>query len=99
MPKTKGWFIVSELNGYTLNVNSDTHALELTKRSRDLWKKHNWLIEKVVRDESDYDDHFVEGKKSASGQLHHIDIGHILFISLKTCSKNFASKCRQSMPF
>ena len=75
MGKTKGCYIVSELNGYTLNISSDTNAFEMTNRSRDLWKKHNWLIKKVVRDESDYDDDFVEGKKSSSGQLRNIDTG------------------------
>ena len=78
MPKTKGWYIVSELNGYTLNVNPDTNALELTNRCRDLWKKHNWLIENVVREESEYDLDFVEEHRSASGQLHHIEKGLFL---------------------
>ena len=83
MPKTKGWYIVSELNGYTLNVNPDTNNLELTKRSRDLWKKHNWMIEKVVRDESDYDEDFVEGKKSSSGCLHHMETGYPFLYATK----------------
>ena len=72
MGKTKNCFIVSESTGYTLNVDHDTNALELTNRSKDLWKKHNWLVEKVVHDESTYDNDFVEGAKSQSGQLRHV---------------------------
>ena len=78
MGKTGRCFIVSESNGYTLNVNPETNALELTSRSRDLWKKHNWLIEKVVLDESSYDEDFVEGRKSTSGFLQHVDLGELL---------------------
>ena len=72
MGKTKNCFIVSESTGYTLNVNDETSSLELSNRSRDMWTKHNWLIERIVRDESNYDDDFVEGKKSQSGQLRHV---------------------------
>ena len=80
MGKTKNCFIVSESTGYTLNVDDDTNSLELSNRSRDMWTKHNWLIEKVVRDESNYDDDFVEGRKSQSGQLRHVCDSGIPFI-------------------
>jgi hypothetical protein len=72
MGKTKNCFIVSESTGYTLNVDHDTNALEITNRSKDLWTKHNWLIEQVVLDESNYDNDFIEGTKSQSGQLRHV---------------------------
>ena len=71
MGKTKNCFIVSESTGYTLNVNDETNSLELTNRSRDMWTKHNWLIQKKGQDESIYDKDFVEGRKSQSGQLRH----------------------------
>ena len=90
MGKTKNCFIVSESTGYTLNLDHDTNALELTNRSKDLWTKHNWLIEQVVYDESNYDDGFIEGTKSQSGQLRHtcesgiilysINVGFIFFV-------------------
>ena len=80
MGKTKNCFIVSESTGYTLNVDPDTNALELTNRSKDLWKKHNWLVEKVVNDESTYDNDFIEGAKSQSGQLRHVcELGRTIF--------------------
>ena len=72
MGKTRNCFIVSESTGFTLNVDHDTNALELTNRSKDLWSKHNWLIEQVVYDESNYDNDFIEGRKSQSGQLRHV---------------------------
>ena len=72
MGKTTNCFIVSESTGYTLNVDHDTNALEITNRSKDLWTKHNWLIEQVVYDESNYDPDFIEGRKSQSGQLRHV---------------------------
>ena len=70
MGKTKNCYIISESTGYSLNINhDDAHYLKLSNTTRDLWTKHNWLIEKVVRDESNYDDNFVEGMKSQSGLL------------------------------
>ena len=72
MGKTRNCFIVSESTGYTLNVDYATNAIELTNRSKDLWTKHNWLIEQVVYDESNYDHDFIEGRKSQSGQLRHV---------------------------
>ena len=77
MPKTKGWYIVSELNGYTLNLNDDAE-LELTSRSKDVWIKHNWLRQTVRRDDSEYDYEFIEGRKQASGHLKHADTGNNL---------------------
>ena len=69
MGKTKNCYIISESTGYSLNIDQDDLSLKLSNTSRDLWTKHNWLIEKVVRDESHYDDNFVEGTKSQSGLL------------------------------
>ena len=69
MGKTKNCYIISESTGYCLNIDHDDLSLNLSNTSRGLWTKHNWLIEKVVRDESHYDDNFVEGRKSQSGLL------------------------------
>ena len=69
MGKTKNCYIISESTGYSLNIDQEDLSLKLSNTSRDLWTKHNWLIEKVVRDESHYDDNFVEGTKSQSGLL------------------------------
>ena len=70
MGKTKNCYIISESTGYSLNIDHDDgHSLKLSNTTRDLWTKHNWLIEKVVRDESNYDDNFVEGTKSQSGLM------------------------------
>ena len=74
MPKTKGWFIVSELNGYTLNLNDDGE-LELTSRAKDVWTKLNWLRQTIRLDDSDYDNEFIEGNKQACGHLKHINTG------------------------
>ncbi len=69
MGKTKNCFIVSESTGYTLCLNNDTNSLELIDRSHHLWTKHNWLFQRVVRDESNYDAGFIDGQKGQSGQL------------------------------
>ena len=70
MGKTMNSYIISESTGYSLNIDNDNGpSLKLSNTSCDLWTKHNWLIEKVVRDESNYDDDFVEGTKSQSGLL------------------------------
>ena len=53
MDKTNGCYIISELNGNTLNVNSKTNKVELSNGYNDLWKKHNWITEKALRDQSD----------------------------------------------
>ena len=74
MPKTKGWYIVSELNGYTLNLNEDG-KLELTSRAKDVWMKRNWLRQTIRREDSDYDNEFIEGNKQASGHLKHTETG------------------------
>ena len=74
MPKTKGWYIVSELNGYTLNVNDDGE-LELTSRAKDVWIKHNWLRQTIRKDDSEYDDEFIEGSKQACGHFKHNGTG------------------------
>ena len=76
MPKTKAWYIISELNGYTLNLNDDG-VLELCSRSKDTWVKHNWLRESIKKNDSEYDDDFMEGKKQASGQLKHSSTGYM----------------------
>ena len=76
MPKTKAWYIISELNGYTLNLDEDG-VLELCSRSKDTWVKHNWLRESIKKNDSEYDDDFMEGKKQASGQLKHAGTGYI----------------------
>ena len=60
---------MSESTGYTLNVNGDTNSLELSNRSRDTWTKYNWLIEKIIPGESNYDEEFIDGTKRESGQL------------------------------
>ena len=52
MDKTNGCYIISELNGNTLNVNTKTNKVELSNGSNDLWKKHNWITEKVRCDQS-----------------------------------------------
>ena len=80
MGKTKNCFIVSELTGHTLNVNDETNSLELSNRSRDTWTKYNWLIQKLVPDESNYGGDFIEGTKSQSGQLRHTCDPGTLFI-------------------
>ena len=76
MGKTKNCYIISELTGYSLNIDHDDLSLNLSNSSKGLWTKHNWMIEKVVRDESNYDDNFVEGTKSQSGLLRPVcDLG------------------------
>ena len=74
MPKTKGWYIVSELNGYSLNLNDDGE-LELSSRAKDVWMKHNWLRQTIRLDDSDYDSVFIEGNKQACGHLKHSGTG------------------------
>ena len=70
MGKTKNCIISSASSSFSLNIdNENGRALKLSDTSRDLWTKHNWLIEIVNRRESTYDDNFVEGKKSQSGLL------------------------------
>ena len=76
MGKTKNCYIISESTGYSLNIDHDDLSLNLSNSSKGLWTKHNWMIEKVVRDESNYDDNFVEGTKSQSGLLRPVcDLG------------------------
>ena len=81
MGKTKNVYIISQFNGSTLDVNPETGKPGLFKRQVvlfskwGLWKKHNWLIEKTVADESEYDDDFVQGEKRATGHLQHIATG------------------------
>ena len=70
MGKTKKCFIISASSSFSLNIdNENGRSLKLSDTSRDLWTKHNWLIEIVNRHESTYDDNFVEGRKSQSGLL------------------------------
>ena len=82
MGKTKNCYIISESTGYSLNIDQDDLSLKLSNTSRDLWTKHNWLIEKVVRDESHYDDNFVEGTKSQSGLLRPVSDLGILYVNI-----------------
>ena len=82
MGKTKNCYIISESTGYSLNINQDDLSLKLSNTSRDLWTKHNWLIEKVVRDESHYDDNFVEGTKSQSGLLRPVSDSGKLYVNI-----------------
>ena len=70
MGKTKNCYIISESTGYSLNIDEDdTSLLKLSNTTKDLWTKHNWLIEQVVRDESNYDDDYLEGTKKNCGLL------------------------------
>ena len=70
MGATKNCFIISASTGFSFNIDNESgRALKLSNTSRDLWTKHNWLIEIVNRHESTYDDNFVEGRKSQSGLL------------------------------
>ena len=82
MGKTKNCYIISESTGYSLNIDQDDLSLKLSNTSRDLWTKHNWLIEKVVRDESHYDDNFVEGTKSQSGLLRPVSDSGKLYVNI-----------------
>ena len=76
MGKTKNCYIISESTGYSLNIDHNDLSLNLSNTSKGLWTKHNWLIEKVVQDESNYDDNFVEGTKSQYGLLRPVcDLG------------------------
>ena len=77
-----------------MNIDhDDAHYLKLSNTTRDLWTKHNWLIEKVVRDESNYDDNFVEGMKSQSGILRTVcDSGRRNLIALLVSKKIITKK-------
>ena len=68
--------LISEFcDNVVLDVNSESGKPGLFKHPLGLWRKHNWLLEEMAKDESEYDDDFVQGAKRATGSLQHIATG------------------------
>ena len=69
MDTTEACNIVSALNGYTLNLSTKTSTLELGNESGDLWKKCDWVTEKVPCDKYGFAEGF------STGELWHVYTG------------------------
>ena len=81
MPKTKAWYLISELNGYTLNIDDDGN-LEMCSRDKHVWTKCDWLREIVRKSDSEYGDEFIEGRKQGCGHFKHVGTGNTIISQL-----------------
>jgi len=88
MPRTKGWYIVSELNGYTLNLTIGGD-LQLNPKAKNVWMKHNWLHQTIVCEDSEYDEEYTVKKKQEQGHLIHIGTGYALISCTMLFNRSF----------